>query len=128
MMIGTNDVAWWCGETAVQLAERHAALIDAILAQAPDAWLLVASIPPESSQVIEPNGVDRATLTVELNAQIETRVQARASAGARIKFVDVYSALTVNDLRDGIHPTESGYEKLAQAWFEALVPLLPESP
>ena len=44
--------------------------------------------------------------------------------------VDLYTGFSVtNDLvADGIHPTESGYQKMANAWFAALAPFLASSP
>ena len=49
LMIGTNDVAWWCAQTGAQVADAHAALVDQILADAPGAWGIVASISPWTS-------------------------------------------------------------------------------
>lgn len=125
LMIGTNDVAWWTTQNGAQIGARHDALIDRIQAARPDAWILVASIPPESSSIIQPNKVDRATLTQQLNSAIRSNVLARQAAGQKVRFVDVYSALALADLYDGIHPTEAAHAKIAQKWLEALEPLLP---
>jgi lysophospholipase L1-like esterase len=125
LMIGTNDVAWWCAKTAAEVADEHAALVDQILGDLPDVWLVVASIPPESSSIIDPNRVDRAQLAADLNVEIEARVQTRSGAGARVRFADVAAVLTVGDLYDGIHPTEDAHAKIGQVWFDALQPILP---
>jgi lysophospholipase L1-like esterase len=125
LMIGTNDVAWWTTEKGVQIGTRHDALIGQIQAVRPNAWILVASIPPQSSSIILPNKVDRVTLAQDLNAAIRANVQARQSAGQKIRFVDVNSVLTTNDLYDGIHPTEAAHARIAQKWLDALLPLLP---
>lgn len=125
LMIGTNDVAWWCAQTAAQVADQHALLIDQILARVPAAWVVVASIPPMSSGVIQPNNVDRAQLAAAYDAEILKRVQARIAAGRRVRFADVASVLAVSDLYDGIHPTEAAADKMAQVWFDALSPILP---
>lgn len=125
LMIGTNDVAWWCADSAATVADNHAALLDQILADVPNAWVVVASIPPESSQIIQPNNVDRAQLASDLNVQIKTRVQARIGAGKKVIWADVNAALTVADLRDGIHPTVDGYAKIAGVWQQALTPIAP---
>lgn len=47
-------------------------------------------------------------------------VQRNTDAGKRVHLVDMHSALTTADLIDGIHPTASGYDKMAAAWFAAL--------
>jgi lysophospholipase L1-like esterase len=125
LMIGTNDVAWWCAMTASEVADQHAALVDRVLGNRPEAWVVVASIPPESSSVIQPNDVDRAQLAVDFNVEIRARVQTRIDAGARVRFADVNAVLTVSDLYDGIHPTEDAHATIAQVWFDALQPILP---
>ncbi len=125
LMIGTNDLAWWCAESAASVANAHAALIDQITTRAPGAWVLVASIAPMSSQIIQPNNIDRAQLGRDFNAELASRVQTRQAAGQNVVFVDIYSALALTDLRDGVHPTVAGYAKVAQTWFNALQPLLP---
>ena len=125
LMIGTNDVAWWTFENGKQTGARHDALVGLIRATRPNAWIFVASIPPVSSALIEPNKVDRAALVQQFNAAIRTNVQARQAAGQKVRFVDVNSALTTADLYDGVHPTEAAHAKIAQKWVEAIVPLLP---
>lgn len=125
LMIGTNDVAWWTLQNGTQIGARHDALISQIQTARPNAWIFVASIPPVSSSIILPHKVDRVTLTQQLNATIRANVQARQSAGQKIRFVDVNSALTTADLYDGVHPTEAAHAKIAEKWLDALVPLLP---
>ena len=34
-----------------------------------------------------------------------------------MSFADVYSALTPADLADGVHPTATGYSKIADVWL-----------
>jgi hypothetical protein len=123
MMIGTNDIAWWYAGTAAEVGDAHAKLMDEILADEPGVWLIVASIPPESSTIVEPNKYDRADFTNLVNAEIEKHVDERIAAGKKVRFADVNAALTVADLRDGIHPTTAGYAKVADAWLHALQPI-----
>jgi lysophospholipase L1-like esterase len=125
LMIGTNDVAWWCAQTASQVADQHALLVDQILAALPGTWVVVASIPPMSPGIIQPNNLDRAQLGRDYNTELQKRAQARIAAGKKVRFADVYSVLTVSDLYDGIHPTEAAADKVAQVWFDALTPILP---
>ena len=125
LMIGTNDVAWWCAQTGAQVADTNALLIDQILADLPGSWVVVASIPPLSSSIIQPNNVDRAQLGQDYNAALQQRVATRVAAGKRVRFADVYSVLSVSDLYDGVHPTQAAADKVAQVWFDALTPILP---
>jgi len=120
LMIGTNDTAWWTAENAAQIGARHNALIDQLRTARPNAWIFVASIPPQSSAIIQPNNVDRAVLTQQFNAVIRKNVDARVAAGQRVRFVDVNSALTTADLYDGIHPTEAAHAKVAQKFLDAM--------
>ncbi len=117
LMIGTNDTAWWTAENADQIGARHNALIEQLRIARPTAWIFVASIPPQSSAIIQPNNIDRAVLTQQFNAVIRRNVDARAAAGQRVRFVDVNSALTTADLYDGIHPTEAAHAKIAQKFL-----------
>ena len=123
LMIGTNDIAWWTAETAAQIADRHAALVDQILAKRPNAWVIVASIPPITPGVIAPNNIDRAQLGRDLNAGIKTRMATREAAGKRVRFADVAAQLTTADLYDGVHPTQVAHAKVATAFFQALSPV-----
>jgi lysophospholipase L1-like esterase len=128
LMIGTNDTAWFTNEDGVEIAARHNALIDQLRSARPDAWILVASIPPQSARLIHGKGdggpenkrTDRAALTLQFNAAIRRNVDARAAAGQRVRFVDVNQTLTLADLYDGIHPTEAAHGKIAQKFLEGM--------
>ena len=120
LMIGTNDTAWWSAANADQIGARHDALIEQLRTARPNAWIFVASIPPQASAVIQPNNIDRAVLTQQFNAVIRSNADARAAAGQHVRFVDVNSVLTTADLYDGIHPTEAAHAKIAQMFLDAL--------
>lgn len=120
LMVGTNDVAWWCAKTAQEVATEHGKLIDKILAKQPAAWVIVGSIAPLTSQIIAPNNVDRAQLAKDLNAAILAQVNARITAGKHVRFADINSVLTVSDLYDGVHPTRAAHDKVAAQWLKAL--------
>lgn len=120
LMIGTNDTAWWSAENADQIGARHNALVDKIRAARPNAWIFVASVPPQRSAIIKPNNVDRAVLTQQFNAVIRKNVEARAAAGQSVRFVDVNSVLTTADLYDGIHPSEAAHAKVAQKFLDTI--------
>lgn len=120
LMIGTNDTAWWSAKNADEIGAAHNALISQIQSLRPDIWIFVASIPPQTPMLIPPNNVDRATLTAQFNAVIRKNVEARVTAGQRVRFVDANSVLTTADLYDGIHPTEEGHAKIAQKFLEAI--------
>jgi lysophospholipase L1-like esterase len=125
LLAGTNDVAWWCAQSASDVADQNGALIDQLLTDMPNAWVVVGSIPPLSSSIIAPNNIDRAQLAADYDVELQKRVQTRIAAGKHVRFADVRSVLTVSDLYDGVHPTEVAHDKVAQVWFDALKPILP---
>ncbi|SDR21859.1 cellulose binding domain-containing protein [Thermostaphylospora chromogena] len=106
--IGTNDMY----QNPNGAATRLATLIDRITTTAPDAELFVATIIPLA-------GAD-ATVRA-FNSAIPGIVQSRADAGRRVHLVDMYSALTLADLADGVHPNAGGYSKMATVWYNALL-------
>ena len=60
---------------------------------------------------------------MDFNAAMKQRVDARIALGKKVRFADVNAALTLGELRDGIHPTAAGYDAVAGVWFQALQPV-----
>ncbi len=106
--IGTNDMY---GSDPAGAPRRLSALVDKITAQAPGADVFVSTIIP----------IRFADATVRnYNAAIVPLLRAKAAAGKRVHVVDMYPAVPISDLPDGIHPNAAGYSKMATAWFTAL--------
>jgi Ca2+-binding RTX toxin-like protein len=88
--------------------------------------LLVSTIPP-----LDPTGrFEERIPTVEAyNAGISTIVDSYIQQGQNVSFVDmvnVANGLTIEDINEppndaGIHPTEEGYEKIADFWLNAIL-------
>ena len=77
--------------------------------------LFVATITPQKSPR---SGWERV---VPYNASLPALVERLQKEGRRIRLVDMYAALTPDDIsKDGVHPNETGLEKIADAWFRAL--------
>ena len=133
LMAGTNDTAWWSAKNADEIGVGHNALIDQLMLARPGVWIFVASIPPQTSSLIQPNNVDRAVLSQQFNAVIRKNVAARTAAGQPVRFVDINSVLTTADLYDGIHPTEAAHGKVAQKFLTEIraalsVPVIAPTP
>jgi lysophospholipase L1-like esterase len=109
--IGTNDILQNYDVSGAP--GRLSTLVDHITAAAPSADVFVATIIPLSN-----GGQEAAART--FNAALPGIVQSKANAGKKVHLVDMHSALTTNDLIDGIHPTATGYDKMAATWFAAL--------
>jgi lysophospholipase L1-like esterase len=109
--IGTNDVLQ--NFDLAGAPGRLSTLIDHITAAATAADVFVATIIPLASASQE--GAART-----FNAAIPGIVQSKVNAGKRVHLVDMHAALTTADLIDGIHPTATGYDKMAATWYAAM--------
>lgn len=124
--IGTNDI--YQGMPA-NLPDQLGALLDQITSGAPDALVVVAQITPVAAAgapfTFPGNGVDA------YNAVIPDVVQQRVAAGQHLQLVNMNAALTtaspdfVSLLAEGLHPNDSGYSVMANAWYEAIEGVLP---
>lgn len=109
--LGTNDL-----DRAVAVdgaPARLGALIDAVLRTVPGVTVFVASL-----VLVETDAV-RGRVDA-FNAAIPNLVAERARAGHDVRHVDLSGLLTVDDLKDDLHPNDRGYAKMADAWFSAL--------
>jgi len=107
LMAGTNDMVQAFQESTAPA--RISALVDRIVADDPSATVLVANL-------IVGTRARLAAGAPAFNATIPAMVQSKQAAGKHVEFVNT-SALTASDLAfDGIHPLDSGYQKIADAF------------
>lgn len=106
--IGTNDMF----SNASGAPAALEALVDDLIAEAPDALLVVSSIIPFSN-------------VEAYNATIEPLVDAKAAEGAHILFADQYSAFPAGELADGVHPTPAGYAVMGGVYYDLVESYLP---
>ncbi len=111
--IGTNDILR--DDNISQAPSRLNNLIDKITNQLPNTQLLVSSIPPIS------RSEKQRYSAIEFNSHIPGIVDSKAAQGKNVSFVDIFSALTPDDLQDGVHPTVEGYSKIADVWYDAIL-------
>lgn len=62
----------------------------------------------------------RQPLNDEYNSRLATIVNERAQSGKHIILVPINSTIAVNELSDGLHPNDVGYQKMAVAWIQAV--------
>jgi lysophospholipase L1-like esterase len=124
--IGTNNV--YQGMPA-DLPQQLGALLDQITSDAPDALVVVAQIIPMASSGAQfsfpNNGVE------QYNATIPGVVQERVDAGQHLLLLDLNEAFRAGNanfvalLAEGLHPNDTGYAVMADAWYEAIEGFLP---
>ena len=106
--IGTNDISQKYDLN--NAPSRLSGLIDKICAKLPAGGkLYVASIIPISYADVK-----------SYNSSLAGVVKDKTNQGKPVYMVDMYSALTTNDLGDGVHPNANGYNKMADVWFNAI--------
>ena len=62
----------------------------------------------------------REDAALEYNAKLAEIVSKEKAQGTKIYLVDFRKTVDATDLADGLHPNAKGYEKMAQAWAEAM--------
>ncbi|MBT2382297.1 esterase, partial [Streptomyces sp. ISL-11] len=105
--IGTNDMH---DNYQVDTAPRRLGeLVDKITSAAPDMTVLVSSLVPSADAGTQQR-IER------FNAVIPQLVAERRAKGRHVGFVDM-GAVTTQDLDDDLHPKDSGYVKMADAFY-----------
>ena len=118
---GSNDVFQWFSDEST-IADLSL-IIDRLRQVNPNVKILLAQIIPHN-RANTPFGVEN------LNAMIANLAVTKNTAQSPVIVVDQYTGFNVaTDTYDNVHPNVSGEQKLAQKWFQALMPLLtPQQP
>ena len=113
LTIGTNDILR--DDNIEEAPSRLNDLIDQITSHSPDTQVIVSSIPPITRTEEQQQQV------IEFNSYIPGIVDSKVEQGKNVYFVDTYSDLTFDDLEDGVHPTQEGYNKVANSWYDGII-------
>ncbi|MFD3664051.1 ricin-type beta-trefoil lectin domain protein [Streptomyces sp. NPDC058659] len=108
--IGTNDLNG--NHQPSTAAARLKSLVNQITAAAPDATVLVASLVVSTSGTVEQH-------RGAYNQAVPHIVSEAQAAGKRVAYVDM-SGLTTADLADALHPNDTGYRKMADAFHRGI--------
>ncbi|MFC1410726.1 SGNH/GDSL hydrolase family protein [Streptacidiphilus sp. N1-12] len=106
LLLGTNDLVQ--NYHVATAPDRLHALVDRILADDPTATVLLADLPPSTSARV-------AQAEPAYDAAVRGIVRSERAAGRHVGYVDM-GALTTADLADQLHPDDTGYRKMADAW------------
>ncbi|MCL4706715.1 Ig-like domain-containing protein [bacterium] len=121
--VGTNDIS--LNETATQVRDDIAAILDAIHAQDPAIKTFLSTVVPRKDSAA------RQTTTENLNALLATLVTAKAAAGQNVVLVDNAGRIMAdanwetNLMADNLHPNDAGYELMAVEFYNAIQGLAP---
>ena len=118
LLIGTNDYGQQYATPSA--TNRFDRLIWHIATNRPNAKLIVANVVLRTDNSTYENQIQAG-----LNRSIPGIVKSHAALGHRVSFVDMHAALGASDLIDGLHPNQSGYDKMAAAWSKAIMELIP---
>ncbi|MCR5816586.1 MAG: SGNH/GDSL hydrolase family protein [Ruminococcus sp.] len=130
LMIGTNDVL--SDYELDKVYDRLSALVDKAFEKMPEgAVLIMATIP--DMDATDNTYIDKS-MSVEYmdncianyNDAVKAVAEDKKADGKNILLADVHSALTKDDLYDGVHPSEEGYKKLADFWYDVITDYIKE--
>jgi titin len=132
LYIGTNNVA--INPNAPWIQTDYKPLLDDIFAAKPGVQVIVSPLFAEAG--VDPLAMDNFNIGSRLfDAQqhvvgyaggLAQLVTAEQQLGHAITFNDAMrSALTLDDLVDGTHPTDDGYQKMAASWYAAIQAVTP---
>ena len=104
--IGTNDASQ--GRTSAQMQASLQSLLTKLKTLRPNAQVIVASL------IRRTDNASLEATQMSYNSAIPGIV---AAQGAKFHFLDMHAVLGPGDLGDGQHPTQTGYDKMADAWI-----------
>jgi autotransporter-associated beta strand protein len=111
MHIGTNDFG--SGDNITTAIDRLDGLITQIATLRPYAHIIVTNLMERD----EPYNTQIQTL---FNPYVQARVNAQAALGRRVTFLDMRSVMPLADTVDSLHPNQTGYNLMANAWLSAI--------
>lgn len=115
VQLATNDV--WSNIPAATILNTFSGLVDQMRANNPNMRIVVAQILP-----MNPSGcAECAQRVITLNNAVPGWAAGKSTAASPITVVDTWTGFnTATDTSDGVHPNDSGNQKLANAWYPAL--------
>jgi lysophospholipase L1-like esterase len=123
MHLGTNDV--WNGQSPTQVLASYTTLVGQMRADNPNMKIIVAQIIP-----MNPAGCTTcAQGVVNLDAAIPAWATGLSTAQSPITVVDQWTGFDdATDTVDGVHPNDSGNQKMSDRWYPTLAAALGGTP
>ena len=114
LMAGTNDI-FYKSNPQIPVRAEIAAMLDHVAQASPATHVYVSTLIPLAGY---------ATQVTNVNAAIRSAVADAVARGQNVSLVEMPS-VTLSDLFDGIHPTDTGYREMAGYWASAFLANLP---
>lgn len=97
------------------ISKRMDSLLEMTWAASPRSTIILSTLLPNSDTSVEAK-------ILQTNAQYRDLVKRKTDEGKRITLVDMHTAAGPNldDLVDGVHPSDLGYQKMALLWYEGI--------
>ncbi len=115
--LGSNDIIQ--GQSISSTIGELTSIISTLRRKNPKVIVLLAQVIPYGSNYTF------STSIPPLNTQIGLLAQAQSTANSNVVVVDQFTGFSVSaDTFDGVHPDDSGEEKMATRWANALLPYL----
>lgn len=97
------------------IGERMDSLLEMTWGASPRSTIILSTLIANSD-----TGVEAKIL--QTNEQYRNLVRRKTGEGKRITLVDMRTAAgpTLDDLVDGVHPNDLGYQKMASLWYEGI--------
>ena len=112
--LGTNDVLR--GRVNTSTRDYLETIIGHLRVANPQVIILIAEIIPIAGKTSQ---------VQDLNVMIRNLASETTTTNSPVIAVDQYTGFNINtDLYDGVHPSESGYEKMADRWYAAVAAAL----
>jgi hypothetical protein len=108
--IGTNDINR--GGSVASAVSGIQSLINQIFTDRPSVTVIVGGLIPTNNATVASN-------MRSFNQQVSAWVAAQRSGGRHVRFADM-SMVKTTDLQDGLHPNDTGYEKMAFSWLQSI--------
>ncbi|KAF9732118.1 GDSL-like lipase acylhydrolase [Paraphaeosphaeria minitans] len=112
---GTNDVVREASEYPIdKIGQRMYKLIEYLFNEIPDVTIILSTL------ILNANAGADERIRKIVNPQYESLVKSLQERQARIMLAGLHSVINAEEMVDGTHPNDKGYEKLAKAWAKAI--------
>ncbi|KAJ4348655.1 uncharacterized protein N0V89_010033 [Didymosphaeria variabile] len=112
---GTNDIIHEPPDYPIsKIGERMNKLIDHLFDKIPNVTIILSTLIVNTHE-----GADERIQRI-VNPQYEALVKRKQEKKARIVLADLHPVVKAEELVDGTHPNDEGYEKIAEAWLKAI--------